>query len=87
MGFPRQECWSGLPFPFPGDLPDPGIKPASPALAGSFFTTEPHEKHIRVLVGSLKSSPLSLHRYRFSWKKPRPQTQGIFQFPLILVEQ
>ncbi|ELR60425.1 hypothetical protein M91_18992, partial [Bos mutus] len=42
MGFPRQEYWSGLPFPTPGDLPDPGIKPASlvsPALAGGFFTT------------------------------------------------
>ena len=36
----RQEYWSGLPFPPPGDLPDPGIKPASPALAGRFFTTE-----------------------------------------------
>ena len=32
MGFPRQEYWSGLPFPSPGDLPDPGIKHASPAL-------------------------------------------------------
>ena len=32
MGFPRQECWSGLPFPSPGDLPDPGIEPRSPAL-------------------------------------------------------
>ena len=31
MGFPRQEYWSGLPFPSPGDLPDPGIKPGSPA--------------------------------------------------------
>ena len=41
MGFPRQEYWSGLPFPPPGDLPDSGIKPASPALAGRFFTTEP----------------------------------------------
>ena len=40
MGFPRQECWSGLPFPSPGDLPNPGIKPTSPALAGRFFTTE-----------------------------------------------
>ena len=39
MGFSRQECWSGLPFPSLGDLPDPGIKPASPALAGGFFTT------------------------------------------------
>ena len=38
MGFPRQEYWSGLPFPSPGDLPDPGIKPTSPALAGGFFT-------------------------------------------------
>ena len=42
MGFFRQEYCSGLPFPLPGDLPDPGIKPAfltSPALAGGFFTT------------------------------------------------
>ena len=41
MGFPRQAHWSGLPFPSPGDLPDPGIEPASPALAGGFFTAEP----------------------------------------------
>ena len=40
MGFSRQEYWSGLPFPPPGDLPKPGIKPMSPALAGGFFTTE-----------------------------------------------
>ena len=42
MEFPRQEYWSGLPLPSPGDLPNPGIKPtslASPALAGGFFTT------------------------------------------------
>ena len=42
MGFSRQEYWSGLPFPTPGDLPDPGIEPKSLmslALAGSFFTT------------------------------------------------
>ena len=40
MGFPRQEYWSGLPCPLPGDLPDPGIEPmslTSPALAGEFF--------------------------------------------------
>ena len=41
MGFSRQECWSGLPFPS-GDLRDPEIKPVSSALAGRFFTTEPH---------------------------------------------
>ena len=45
MRFSRQEYWSGFPFPPLRDLPDPGIKPASlmsPALAGGFFTTEPH---------------------------------------------
>ena len=41
MEFSRQEYWSGLPFPPPGDLPKPGTEPASPALAGGFFTTEP----------------------------------------------
>ena len=47
MGFPRQAQWSELPFPSPGDLPDPGTKPKSPlssALAGRFFTTEPSGK-------------------------------------------
>ena len=44
MGFPRPEYWSELPFPSPGDLPDPGIEPASPALAGGLFTTVPLEK-------------------------------------------
>ena len=41
MGFSRQEYWSELPFPPSGDLPDPGIKSGSPALAGRFFITEP----------------------------------------------
>ena len=41
MGFPRQEHWSGLPCPSPGDLSHTGMEPASPALAGEFFTTEP----------------------------------------------
>ena len=40
----RQEYWSGLPFPSPWNLPDPGIEPMCPALAGGFFTTEPHGK-------------------------------------------
>ena len=44
MGFPGQEYWSRLPLPSPGDLPDPGIEPKSPALAGGFFTTEPPGK-------------------------------------------
>ena len=40
MEFSRQAYWSGLPFLPPGDLPDPGIKPMSPALAGKLFTSE-----------------------------------------------
>ena len=44
LEFPRQECWNGLPFPPPGDLPDPGIQTVSPALAGRFFTTVPPGK-------------------------------------------
>ena len=53
MGFSRQEYWSGLPCPPPGDLPNPGMKPASltsPALAGGFFTT-----------GATWEAPISLH--------------------------
>ena len=38
MEFSRQEYWSGLPFPSPGDLPDLGIEPGTPVLAGGFFT-------------------------------------------------
>ena len=45
MGFSRQEYWSGLPFPSPGDLPDPGIKPRSPALEADALTSEPPGNH------------------------------------------
>ena len=48
MGFSRQEYWSGLPFPFPGNLPRSGIEPVSPALVGKFFTTEPPGKPQRL---------------------------------------
>ena len=46
MGFSRQEYWSGLPFPSPGHLPDPGIEPRSPALQADSLPTEPPEKSI-----------------------------------------
>ena len=46
MGFSRQEYWHGLSFPTPRDLPDPGIEPESPALAGGFFTTKSPAKLI-----------------------------------------
>ena len=50
MGFLRQEYWNSLPFPTLGDLPDPGIKPMSPALVGGFFTTESSQKPILCIV-------------------------------------
>ena len=49
MQFSRYDYWNELPFPSAGDLPDLGIKLASPALAGGFFTTEPPEKPKSVL--------------------------------------
>ena len=49
MGFPRQEHCSGLPFPTPEDRPVPQLEPASPALAGGFFTTEPPRKPVKGL--------------------------------------
>ena len=44
MGFSREEYWSGLPFPSPGDLPDPGIEPRSPALEADALTSKPPGK-------------------------------------------
>ena len=55
MGFPKQEYWSGLPFPSPGDLLNPGIKPVFPALAGRFFTTDSPGKFIPILLDGKRS--------------------------------
>ena len=50
MGFPRQGYWSGLPFPSPGDLPDPGIEPGSPALQADALPSEPAGKLLYDLI-------------------------------------
>ena len=50
MGFSRQECWSGLPFPSPGDLPDPEIKAGSPALQADTLPSEPPGKPWRAMT-------------------------------------
>ena len=50
MGFSRQEYWSGLPFPSPGDLPDPGIEPGSPAFQADALTSEPPGKPYRTIA-------------------------------------
>ena len=55
MRFSRQEYWSGLSFPSPGDLPNPGIKLMFPALAREFFTTELSRKPCLTLVNLNKT--------------------------------
>ena len=50
MEFSRQEYWSGLPFPSPGDLPNPGIKPGSPALQADALPSEPPGQPVLVII-------------------------------------
>ena len=57
MEFPRQAYWSRLPFPSPGDLPDPGIEPMSSALAGGSLTTSATWKAIKDAINSFHFSP------------------------------
>ena len=51
MEISRQEYWSGVPFPSPGDLPNPGIKPGSPALQADALLSEPPGKDLSLLLG------------------------------------
>ena len=65
MGFSRQECWSRLPFPSPGGLPDPGIKPGSPTLQEDALPSEPPgSPNLRVDFGKNLSCVWSLKRER-----------------------
>ena len=85
MGFFRQEYWSGLSPPSPGELPNPGIEPTSlmsPALAGGFFTTKPPEKPYIKTIGhysDLKRNELSSHektRRNLKWILLRESSQS-----------
>ena len=71
MEFSRQKYWSGLPFPSPGDLPDPGIEttsPASLALAGGFSTTVPSGKPVSgVQQSDLKCIYIFIYLFFFSF--------------------
>ena len=69
MGFLRQEYWSGLPFSSPGDIPDPGIKPMSPLLAGGFFTTEPSGKPL-----ARSRCAINILWVNEKWSAPEPDT-------------
>ena len=67
MGFSRQECWSGVPFPSPGDLPNPEIEPRSPTLRADALPSEPPGKpqpslsYYQFLLGPMKTC--FSHRY------------------------
>ena len=67
MGFFRQEYWSGLPFPSPGDLPDPGIEPRSPAVQADALTSEPpgnpYSYHQDIPISPILRCPLLYPSY------------------------
>ena len=68
MGFSSQEYWSGLSCPFPGHLPNPGIKLTSPALAGRFLTTEPPGGTIHIITIIFFSYHVPYLRMKYSSK-------------------
>ena len=70
MGFSRQEYWSGLPFPSPGDLPDPGIEPLSPALAGRFLSLSRHTPQVPLVLKSIYGFLFLLGADRLSVTSP-----------------
>ena len=75
MGFSRQECWSGLPFLSPGDLPDLGIKPRSPTLQEDALPSEPLGKPPVNLVVEANRKPTSHAKQRASGRKlPRSES-------------
>ena len=86
MRFSRQEYWSGLPFPPPEDLPNPGIIPVSPSLAGRFFTIEPSRKPYSYPLEWQMATQSSI----LAWKIPmtewlgRPQVHGVTKSPTSL---
>ena len=79
MGFSRQEYWSGLPFPSPGDLPHPGIEPGSPALQADCLLSEPQQDGLHHITWFLQSlwpgrSLLSLSMHK-SYKSYRTHSK------------
>ena len=87
MGFSRKEYWSGLPWPPPGDLPDPGIEPGSPAWAGGFFTAEPAGKPPKVIIQLeliLELIPVPLLNFHFE-SSASGNVIEFFQLPLICI--
>ena len=68
MGFSRQEYWSGLPFPSPGNLPDLGIEPRFPALDADALTSEPPGKTRTILREKNKTRGITVHVLNYPLK-------------------
>ena len=81
MGFPRQEYCSGLPFPFPEDLPNPGIEPGSPALQAVSLPSEPPGKPISKVLSSHVPLEPTIFPSSTRQKGSAPFHQHIPQFP------
>ena len=74
VGFPRQEYWNGLPFPSPGDLPDPGIEPGSPALQADSLPSATREYiHLWYLFLKPNISLLKIVHFSFSFLSARSE--------------
>ena len=76
MEFSRQECWSGLPFPSLGDLPDPGIEPGSPTLQADALLSEPPGtlgKSVPQYIWHVQQAKTDLQVHNSNWKRERTQ--------------
>ena len=80
MGFSRQEYWSGLPFPSPGGLPNPGIEPWSPAFQADSFPTELQGKCFSNLVKFCMTQPLNPVAFYLLWSPP---ASGVFDEEMV----
>ena len=79
MGFSRQEYWSGLSFPSPGDLPNPGIQPTSPSLQADSLPTELWLLFFFFSLVMLGEKAMALHSSTLAWKIPWTEEPGRLQ--------
>ena len=82
MEYSRQECWSGLPFPSPGDLPNPGIKPRVSWIAGRLFTIRATREALTLLLRAFRTCVTSQMKGRCHQGNQRPPAETPCRDPL-----